>query len=99
VYRKKCIRRPPERGRRLRRLSLILTVLAHVDAVDRRVEALEAGGRVIYQDSFDPKFVIRPVFDQFTNYEKVRVTTGWLNAVVDGSTVTDERIPCGAINF
>jgi hypothetical protein len=51
-----------------------------------------AGGTEILRRTFEPKVVVRPFFDQFPDYEKVRVTTGWLNAAVDGRTVADQRI-------
>ena len=35
---------------------------------------------------------MRNLFDRFPEYEKVRVTTGWFNAVLNGETVIDERI-------
>jgi hypothetical protein len=57
-----------------------------------RVEARNAAGKVLYEGAFDPKFVMRPLFDQFPAYEQVRVTTGWLNAAVNGKTVADVRI-------
>ncbi|MGI9625483.1 MAG: M14 family metallopeptidase, partial [Longimicrobiales bacterium] len=49
-------------------------------------------GSTLFEGSFDPKWVLRPYFDRFQDYEHVRVTTGWVMAVVDGSTVVDERI-------
>ena len=39
-----------------------------------------------------PKFVERPFFDRFPDYEHVRVTTGWIKADVAGKTAIDERI-------
>lgn len=46
----------------------------------------------ILRETFEPRFVLRPYFDQFPQYEKVRVTTGWMTAAVAGKTVVDERI-------
>ncbi len=51
-----------------------------------------SGGREILSDAFDPKWVLRPYFDRFQDYEKVRVTTGWLTATSGGRTLTDRRI-------
>jgi hypothetical protein len=50
------------------------------------------GGAEVLRRTFEPKFVVRSFFDQFPNYEKVRVTTGWLSADVAGRAVVDERI-------
>ncbi|HEV8254104.1 MAG TPA: hypothetical protein VGQ78_05075, partial [Vicinamibacteria bacterium] len=51
-----------------------------------------AGGAEILRQTFEPRVVVRPFFDQFPDYEKVRVTTGWLSAAVDGRSVVDQRI-------
>jgi hypothetical protein len=50
------------------------------------------GGGTIFHGTFEPRFVLRQFFDQFPDYEKVRVTTGWLTAHVGSSTVADERV-------
>ena len=50
------------------------------------------GGAILLEDSFTPKYVVRPFFDLFPEYEQVRVTTGWLTVEVDGQTVLDRRI-------
>ncbi|HWT46585.1 MAG TPA: M14 family metallopeptidase [Vicinamibacterales bacterium] len=49
-------------------------------------------GGTIFHGTFEPRFVIRQFFDQFPDYEKVRVTTGWLTAKVGSDTVADERV-------
>ena len=56
------------------------------------VRVTDASGSVILNESFDPKWVLRPYFDRFRDYEQVRVTTGWLQATADGRTIADERI-------
>lgn len=56
------------------------------------VVATGADGREILKETFEPKFVLRPFFDRFPDYERVRVTTGWITASVDGRAVADERI-------
>ena len=56
------------------------------------VEVLDPSGVLILSDSFDPKWVLRPYFDRFQDYEKVRVTTGWIEALVDGENLLDQRI-------
>jgi hypothetical protein len=50
------------------------------------------GGAEIYRQTFEPTFVSRPYFDVFPNYEKVRVTTGWLLAKTAGKVLADDRI-------
>ncbi len=50
------------------------------------------GGAPLYRQTFEPKLVVRPFFDQFPEYEKVRVTTGWINASVADRICADERI-------
>jgi hypothetical protein len=50
------------------------------------------GNNVVLRQTFDPKFVERPFFDRFPDYERVRVTTGWIKADVGGRTAIDERI-------
>lgn len=61
-----------------------------------RVRALASDGRTLLEDVFEPKWVLRPYFDRFRDYEQVRVTTGWITAVAgDGAqadTLADERI-------
>ena len=56
------------------------------------VVATGTGGGELYRGTFEPKMVERPFFDQFPTYERVRVTTGWLTAQVNGQSVVDERI-------
>ena len=51
-----------------------------------------ADSREIYRGTFEPTFVLRPYFDVFPNYEKVRVTTGWLRVRAAGTVLADERI-------
>ncbi len=56
------------------------------------VRALDRAGAVLLQESFDPKYVIRPFFDLFPEYESVRVTTGWVTVEANGATLVDQRI-------
>ncbi|MDX1493503.1 MAG: M14 family metallopeptidase, partial [Longimicrobiales bacterium] len=56
------------------------------------VSVRDGRGREILTDTFDPKWVLRPYFDRFADYEKVRVTTGWLTATSEGRTLADTRI-------
>jgi zinc carboxypeptidase len=49
-------------------------------------------GTVLLRQTFEPKFVERPFFDRFPDYERVRVTTGWITVDAAGRTIVDERI-------
>ena len=42
--------------------------------------------------TFSPKFVEREYLDKFPGWSRVKVTTGWMLASVDGATVADARI-------
>ena len=64
-----------------------------------RIIAQNNKGDQILNESFSPKFIMRNLFDRFPEYEKVRVTTGWFNAVLNGETVIDERIKTDPENF
>lgn len=55
-------------------------------------EARDSAGAVVLRDTFTPKYVVRPFFDLFPEYEQVRVTTGWVRATVGERTLVDERI-------
>jgi hypothetical protein len=57
-----------------------------------QVRVTDATGRELLSDTFDPKWLIRPFFDRFPDYEHVRVTTGWMTAVSGDLTLVDERI-------
>jgi hypothetical protein len=55
-------------------------------------EARNPSGELILRDTFNPRYVIRPFFDLFPEYEQVRVTTGWITASSGGETLVDQRI-------
>jgi hypothetical protein len=55
-------------------------------------EARDASGNVLLQETFDPRYVVRPFFDLFPEYEQVRVTTGWITASSGEETLLDQRI-------
>ncbi|MFC1554825.1 M14 family metallopeptidase [candidate division KSB1 bacterium] len=57
-----------------------------------KVTVYDRSGREVFSDTFDPKYVIRPFFDLFPEYESIRVTTGWVNAEINGNVIADERI-------
>jgi hypothetical protein len=56
------------------------------------VIATGADGAELLRQKFDPKSVLRSYFDRFPDYEKVRVTTGWITATAGSRVVTDRRI-------
>lgn len=56
------------------------------------VVATSQDGREILKQTFDPKYVLRSYFDVFPDYEKVRITTGWLTARQGTVILADRRI-------
>lgn len=56
------------------------------------VQVQDGGGNVILADTFEPRWVLRPYFDRFQDYEQVRVTTGWIEARDGDDVVVSERI-------
>jgi hypothetical protein len=56
------------------------------------VRVTDAEGDLVLGDTFEPKWVLRPYFDRFRDYEHVRVTTGWISARSDERVLVDERI-------
>ena len=56
------------------------------------IATAKGGGAPLFQRTFDPAVVERPFFDRFPDYERVRVTTGWIKASVSGKSAIDERI-------
>ncbi|HET7619659.1 MAG TPA: M14 family metallopeptidase [Vicinamibacterales bacterium] len=72
---------------------------APIDAPPYEVTVTGTGGAQLYHGTFAPKFVLRQFFDQFVDYEKVRITTGWLDARVGQTSVADERIPTDPETF
>ena len=63
------------------------------------VEAKDRAGKVVFHDTFSPKSVEREYLDKFPGWSKVDVTTGWLNAVVNGTAVIDTRIQTDSERF
>ncbi len=57
-----------------------------------QVIAQAADGSTLLDQTFEPRVTERPFFDRFPDYERVRVTTGWITANVAGRTAVDERI-------
>lgn len=56
------------------------------------VRVTDPNGTLILEESFDPKYVIRPFYDLFPEYESVRVTTGWISVRSGDRVVLDRRI-------
>jgi len=56
------------------------------------VTVTDPEGKLILEESFDPKYVIRPFFDLFPEYESVRVTTGWVYVQIGDNVLLDKRI-------
>src|SRR5262249_40103992 len=56
------------------------------------VIARDSSGGELLRRTFEPRVVERPFFDRVPDYERVRVTTGWLTASAAGKTIVDERI-------
>ena len=63
------------------------------------VEAKDKTGEVVLHVTFSPKSVEREYLDKFPGWSKVDVTTGWLNAVVNGQAVIDTRIETDSERF
>ena len=56
------------------------------------LEATDAAGKVVYRAAFSPKTIEREYLDKFPGWSRVIVTTGWLSASIDGTSVVDRRI-------
>ncbi|MDH3422573.1 MAG: M14 family metallopeptidase, partial [Gemmatimonadota bacterium] len=56
------------------------------------VSVTTSSGSTILTDSFEPRYLLRPYFDRFRDYEHVRVTTGWLVARDGQRELVSERI-------
>lgn len=63
------------------------------------VEAKDRAGKVVFRAAFSPKSVEREYLDKFPGWSKVDVTTGWLNATVNGQAVIDTRIQTDSERF
>jgi len=66
--------------------------MAPIGSPAYEVVARNGAGAEVLRQTFEPKFVERPFFDRFPDYERVRVTTGWMKATSAGRTLIDERI-------
>jgi len=73
-------------------LSQIHFEQAPIGSPAYEVIATAKGGGELLRRTFEPAVVERAFFDRFPEYERVRVTTGWIKAEVAGRTAIDERI-------
>ncbi len=73
-------------------LELVDFVMAPIDAPTYEVMVTATDGSELLRRTFEPKYVLRPHFDRFRDFEMVRVTTGWMSAALEGQTLVDERI-------
>ena len=56
------------------------------------LDAQNASGQTVYKAAFSPKWTEREYLDKFPGWTRVKVTTGWIAASVDGASVIDQRI-------
>lgn len=56
------------------------------------LEAMDEEGHVLYRDCFDPKYVEKPYIKKYPQIGVTHVTTGWLEAEIDGKKAASERI-------
>lgn len=49
-------------------------------------------GSPLLHETFEPRWVLRSMFDRMPDYEKTRVTTGWIEATVGPLKVADDRV-------
>jgi hypothetical protein len=72
--------------------SLITFVPTRATEPIYAVTVHDSGGARILHETFSPRYVVRPFFDLFPDYEQIRVTTGWVTVEADGALVLDQRI-------
>jgi hypothetical protein len=72
--------------------SVVVFTPTLVESPVYTVHVTDSAGATILRDEFDPRYVVRPYFDLFPEYEQVRVTTGWLTVESDGRVLADRRI-------
>ncbi len=63
-----------------------------IGAPTYEVIATGSGGEELFRQQFEPKVVLRNYFDRFPDYEKVRVTTGWITARDSARVLADRQI-------
>ncbi|HXI26930.1 MAG TPA: M14 family metallopeptidase, partial [Vicinamibacterales bacterium] len=66
--------------------------MAPIGSPAYEIVATATGGGELLRKTFEPSVVERAFFDRFPDYERVRVTTGWIKADVAGRSAVDERI-------
>lgn len=72
--------------------SMELVTAASPTSPIYEVDAKDKAGKTVFHAGFSPKHVEREYLDKFPGWSRVDVTTGWLNATVNGQAVTDVRI-------
>jgi hypothetical protein len=79
--------------------SLVTFVPTQTPEPVYRVKVFARDGEEMFASTFSPKYVVRPMFDIVPDYERVRVTTGWMNVRANGRTIVDQRIKTDAESF
>lgn len=57
-----------------------------------RLTLTDGDGTLLLEESFSPAYVVEPYFHLYPDYERIRITTGWLRAEVEGEALVDRRI-------
>lgn len=57
-----------------------------------QIDCIGEDGTVLHTDRFDVKYVEKKYMEKYPQIGKTHVTTGWLNAEINGETVLDERV-------
>ncbi|MCI0433304.1 MAG: hypothetical protein L0271_06615, partial [Gemmatimonadetes bacterium] len=79
--------------------SAVTFVATHTPDPVYTVIARDAQDREILSESFSPKYVVRPYFELFPEYERLRVTTGWVTIEAAGDTLLNRRIQTDPESF
>jgi hypothetical protein len=72
--------------------SLVVFRPVHDGGPVYRVRVYGAAEEPLLEDAFDPTYVIRPYFHLYPDYERVRITTGWIRVGAGGEELVDRRI-------
>ncbi|MFB0518438.1 MAG: M14 family zinc carboxypeptidase [Acidobacteriota bacterium] len=63
------------------------------------VTIINKAGKTVFQGDFSPRVVERPFLDKFAHWGKVQVSTGWLEAKINGKPAVSCRIPTDMERF
>ncbi len=80
-------------------LAQITFEKAPVGSPTYEVIATGSDGALLLHERFEPRFVVRPYFDRFPDYERVRVATGWIEAASAGRPIVSQRIETDSERF